>query len=223
MSDYHLFKDNGDSDTLLVTFTSFERKLAGIPTFEFNRFLSNTYPEHDHMLFTDPDYCWYHKGVRGITDSVETTVDYLNKKLKDYKKSVFIGVSSGGYASLLYGSLCDNVTGTVCFIPQTNLQLMIDNRNKNNGEFQQMRKRGADWDSIQEKYLYIEDHLNNSTKNYIITPRNERTILHGWHHVERIIDRENVIEIKPQDTSIYAVKTMRDNGQLKAIIDNAML
>ena len=223
MSDYHLFKDNGDSDTLLVTFTSFDRALAGIPTFEFNRFLSKTYPEHDHMLFTDPDYCWYHKGVRGLTDSIETTVEYLNEKLCQYKKSVFLGVSSGGYASLLYASLCNNVTSTVCFIPQTDLQLMIDHRNAKTHEMGVMRGRGANWDLIRKDYLFVEDHLNTTTKNYVITPRDEKTILHGWYHVERIIDRENVIEIEPTGTSTGAIKTMRDNGELKAILDNAMI
>lgn len=105
-------------------------KMGGILPFEFLNYLSKTFKKNTDLYFyIDKKQCWYHKGFDGITENIEDTVLYLNNIIKksNYKKILFIGVSAGGYASILLGSLC-NVSNVIAFIPTTKLVKPINKK-----------------------------------------------------------------------------------------------
>ena len=96
-------------------------QMGGILPFEFLKYLSKIYANKaDLYFFIDKKQRWYHNGIREITQSIDETVLYLNNIIKEagYDKAIFMGVSSGGYAAILFGSLC-NVNNVISFIPRT--------------------------------------------------------------------------------------------------------
>lgn len=82
----------------------------------------------DLHFFTDPHQCWYHKGIKNITNNIDETILYLNNIIEHghYKKVIFMGVSAGGYAAILFGSLCNNINNVISFMPQTRLKNPIN-------------------------------------------------------------------------------------------------
>ena len=127
MSEHKIIREN--SENLIICFGGMGLKMGGILPFEFLNYLSKTYKKNiDLYFFIDKNQCWYHKGIDGITNNIDETVLYINSIIKksNYKKILFMGVSSGGYASILFGSLC-NVTNVIAFKPRTKL---IDPINK---------------------------------------------------------------------------------------------
>ena len=145
----------------------------------------------------DKTRTWYHKGIDGISTSIDETKDYLTNKIIDnnYTKTIFIGVSAGGYAAILFGSLC-NVTNVVAFIPQTTLDkpkniIYKDLKNVIN---------------TTTKYLLYGDPLIKNIDNY-----------HNIYHCKHLEDLPN---IKVIERNKFHVKHLRDSGEIKNIIDN---
>jgi hypothetical protein len=126
-----LEKINGNK-TIIVCFGGKALKMGGIPPFEFVNYLSSLYlNECDLLFFIDKKQCWYHNGIDGLSKNITETIEYLNKKLDGYNKIIFMGTSAGGYASILFGSLCNNIHSVIAFIPQTFLDYPIDPNFKN--------------------------------------------------------------------------------------------
>lgn len=183
------------SDTLIVCFGGMALSCWKIPPFEFLKFLSNTYGEkYDYIFYVDKNQCWYHKGFKDITNNIESSVEYLKKKMVGYKKVIFMGTSAGGYASILFGSLC-NVSTVVAFIPQTLLNKPID-----------------------KKYEDLKSFINDNTR-YFVYGDNNGIGDHDIKHCENINCFQNVILYKMNG---FDIKQLRDNGQLKIIIDIAL-
>ena len=121
MSEHKIIKNS--SENLIICFGGMALKMGGILPFEFLNYLSKTFQKNTDLYFyIDKKQCWYHKGIDGITENIEDTVLYLNNIIKksNYKKILFMGVSAGGYASILFGSLC-NVSSVIAFVPRTKL------------------------------------------------------------------------------------------------------
>ena len=97
-------------------------QMGSIPPFEFLTYLSTLYKDTDMDLYfyIDKHQCWYQNGLEDITHTIQETADYLRHKAKSYDTVVFMGVSAGGYAAILFGSLC-RVSHVVSFIPQTRI------------------------------------------------------------------------------------------------------
>ena len=68
---------------------------------------------------------WYNSGILEEHASVDEAASWLNDMLAPFRNKIFIGQSSGGYASLLYGNRCD-ADLVIAFSPQT--------RNTRNGQ-----------------------------------------------------------------------------------------
>ena len=112
---------NGNK-TLIVCFGGMVLKFGGILPFEFLNYLSSIYLHVCDLYFLiDANQCWYHKGIKDITNDIDETVLYLNNIIKNgkYEKVIFMGTSAGGYAAILFGSLCNCVNNVISFIPQT--------------------------------------------------------------------------------------------------------
>lgn len=190
-------KENGepDSETLIVSFAGYNKMFVGIVRFEFANFLNTHFPNTDRHFYMDTKLDLYHKGIAGISNNIDETVAYLNNEIAKYKNVIFIGVSSGGYAAILFGSLL-KITSVLAFIPQT------------------VRVK----ENIDEKYRDLNVHMNDSTKYYIygdtsITRIND---FHHIRHCEHIANHPNVCLIKKDGVDL---RRMRDNGELYDIVN----
>ena len=174
-------------------------QFGGILPFEFLNFLSTNYKNLcDLMFFIDKNQCWYHKGIHGITNNIDYTILYLNKIIKDgnYEKVIFMGTSAGGYASILFGSLCDNVNNVISFIPQTILKNPID-----------------------LKYSNLKNIINKNTK-YIIYGDISIQNKNDFHHILHCEYIECFSNVKIIKNNGLNIKNLRDNGSIKKIIDD---
>ena len=187
-----------NSKILMVCFGGMTQTLGGIFPFEFKNFLLSTYEDkYDCIFYVDKNQCWYHRGLLNITNNIDETADYLNKKIQkgNYNKVIFMGSSAGGYAAILFGSLC-KVNHVVAFYPQTKLK-----------------------HAINPLYKDLQQIISSNTK-YILYGTLEDNSLNKVHDISQytnITCYPNVHLIIQQSVNL---KHMRDVGILKKIIDD---
>jgi tetratricopeptide (TPR) repeat protein len=71
------------------------------------------------IFVKDFKQCWYQKGLLGITNDIESTVEYLKGILpKTTGKLITLGASAGGYAAIRFG-VALNADRVLAFSPQT--------------------------------------------------------------------------------------------------------
>lgn len=189
-----------NSKNLIVCFGGMALQMGQILPFEFLNYLSDTYKKNelDKYFFIDKEQCWYHKGIKGITSNIDETANYLKNIIQkgNYKKVIFMGVSAGGYAAILFGSLC-NVSNVIAFIPRT-----------------MYHKKMTD-----EKYFNIKDYINKGTKYTLYGNLNEKNI-NSSHHISQCENLEEFLNVNVIRLEKLNMKTLRDNGTIKQIIDN---
>lgn len=193
---------NGNKN-LIISFGGryLEHSYSSIFPFEFLNYLSSQYKNNcDLIFFIDPDQCWYHNGIKDITKNIDGTVLYINNICKNgnYKKIIFMGTSAGGYAAILFGSICNNITNVISFIPQT----IIDNPKNSN-------------------YSNLKNIINKNTKYLLYgdTSISDINDLHHISHCENIKCFENVKIIKSDCCNL---KNLRDNGFIKNTLDSIL-
>lgn len=103
------------SETLLVSFGGMALKM-GMSMFEFNSAISEL--DVDSLFLRDIKRIWYQNGISEKFNSVNLVTELLNSYTKKYRKVVFIGNSSGGFASIMFGIKL-NVNTIISFSPQT--------------------------------------------------------------------------------------------------------
>jgi hypothetical protein len=186
-----------NSETLVVCFGGMALKFGYIPPFEFLNHLTTIYHDSiDMMFFIDKHLAWYHKGIDGLTTNIKETVEHLDNIIKkgNYKKVIFMGVSAGGYAAILFGSLC-KVNYVVTFIARTLLHNPID-----------------------KEYGDLKKFINPSTYYILYGDLSimNRTDPHHCSQCDYLDCFDNVKVIRKEKVHL---KTMRDNGEIKSIID----
>lgn len=194
-----LLDDKENSDTVIVAFSGNALKFGLIPVFEFYNFLNKHFPQYSKHFYIDTKIKHFHYGISNMSDSVESTVEYLRGKIQNYKNVVFMGVSSGGYAAILYGSLL-NVSDVISFIPQTILR----------GE------------GFNDNYRNLKPYINNITNYHIYGDPCIKNKLdcHHMSHCYNIEDFDNVV--------IWGIphcvemSTVRNSGQLFDIISGVL-
>ena len=199
MSEHRIIINN--SENLIICFGGKALKMGGILPFEFLNYLSKTYKKNvDLYFFIDKRQSWYHKGIAGITKNIDDTVLYLNSIInkKNYKKIIFMGVSAGGYASILFGSLC-NVSSVIAFIPRTKLI-----------------------NPINKKYGDLKLIVNNQT-NYILHGNTKIKNKNNNHHISQCNNLKCFQNVKIIYHNGLKMKLLRDNGTIKKILDNILI
>ena len=185
-----------NNKSLIICFGGISLCMHGIPPFEFLRYLSSVYTNScDLYFFIDRKQCWYHNGIHNISNNIDETVTYLKDIIKNYEKVIFMGVSAGGYAAILFGSLC-NVTDVVSFIPQTILHK-----------------------PIYPKYKNLKLIINNTTKYLLYGDKfiQNKNNLHHIRHCNNLKEFKNVKIIKKNN---IILKELRDEGIIKKVIDD---
>ena len=199
MTDSYLEINNPNNDLLIISFGGCALKLGGILPFECLKSLTIWFPNANLRFIVDKNHAHYHKGIDGISTTISETKVFLEKIISGYKKVVFIGISAGGYAAILFGSLL-HISYVISFVPQTIL--------KNN-------------DIYEKKYNNLASVINNSTQYFIYgdTSITNTADLHHIRHVKNIEQFENV-HITYIDR--ISLPKMRDNGQLEQIITSCI-
>ena len=196
-----LFVEGTDSrNSVIVTFGGRGNGFAGVPPYEFVKTLNKTLPEIDQYYYIDGHQCWYHKGIIGISNNIPQSVEYLKSKFSKYKNVYFIGCSAGGYAAILFGSLC-NVTKVIAFKPQTHLN---DPSTYTRGQYTFYKEKD-------ERYMDIKQYMNKKTKYMIYCGSGED----GNHHCNMChrVENSGQVEIFVK-SGILDLKAMRDSGEL---------
>lgn len=160
-----------DSDTIIISFSGRANIKYTKIRFEFMNFLEKDFKDISRQFYIDTYSNSYHNGIEGFSSSIDETVEYLKGEIAGYKKVIFMGVSQGGYAAILLGSLL-SVTAVIAFIPQT---YRIQNVN------------------IDTKYKDSKPFINNQTHYYLYGDESN-TNPHSFHHIshcERIVDANN--------------------------------
>jgi hypothetical protein len=195
MSEFKIINNNKH---LIVCFGGMGLQFGGILPFEFLKHLSQTFKDDCDMLFyIDKHQCWYHSGIENITTNIDETIDYLNNIISNkYEKVIFIGTSAGGYASILFGSLCNHVSNVIAFIPQTKLLMPKDVKY---GDVKQFMNTNVNY------ILHGDTAINNPNDNHHIS------------HCDHLKDCQNVKIVKH---NLLVLKKLRDNGTIKEIVMN---
>ena len=179
--------------TLIISFAGQRNGLGTLPKYEFVNFLNKHYPNIDKQFYLDKTCLWYNSGINEQTKNIKESVEYLEEKVKEYEKVIFVGSSAGAYASILFGSLikAENII-VLAFKPQT---------------------------IIKEYYQYndLKKIINNSTKYYIYgDTKCDKNIdqLHHISHCDNLSEFENVFITKIHG---FDLRNLRDNGKLLEI------
>jgi hypothetical protein len=189
------------NDNLIISFGGMRNGFGPIPPFEFLNYLSTNYTNRcDLVFFIDIYQCWYHKGLKDFTNNIDETVIYINNIIqkRNYKKVIFIGTSSGGYAAILFGSLCNGVTNVISYVPQTILINPIEN-----------------------KYSNLSNFINKNVK-YILYGDISEKVDH-YHNISHCKNLENFKNVKIIEIHTIMLKELRDNGTIKNIIDKTLI
>jgi hypothetical protein len=193
-----LYQNEPISSTIVVSFAGHGLKFGGNPRPEFRNFLSKNFPGVDVLLLVDYNCRCYHQGLKGLTSNVDETANYIQNIIIGYKKVIFVGVSAGGYASILFGSLL-KVNDVIAITPQTKLKAVF----------------------FDDTYRDLTN-LINSTTNYILiadTSVEHPEHMHHISHCERIEHYANVVVLRKN--KVY-VGLMRDDGSLLEVFQNVI-
>ena len=75
-SEYKIMNGNKN---LIICFGGMALQFGGILPFEFLNYLSSIYKNKcDLIFYVDNHQCWYHKGIKDITNNIDETILYLN-------------------------------------------------------------------------------------------------------------------------------------------------
>ena len=198
-SEYKLINGNKN---LIICFGGMALQFGLIPPFEFLKYLSSLYTnKFDLIFYIDHHQCWYHKGIKNITNNIDETTLYLNNIIKDvnYEKIIFMGVSAGGYAAILFGSLCDNVDHVISFTPQTILEKPIN-----------------------LNYSNLKNIINKNTK-YILYGDIKIKDINHCHHISHCRNIECFTNVELIEINDINLKKLRDTNVIKNMIDNIIL
>ncbi|MFT4803167.1 MAG: hypothetical protein ACJA2S_004807 [Cyclobacteriaceae bacterium] len=212
--------DIQNRDTLLVSFGGINQGL-GMPVFEFARSIASV--ECDKLYLRDFAQQWYQKGIDSEIDNIASLINLLKATINErkYKKVCFLGNSMGGYAAILFGTIL-NVDTIVSFSPQTyidkwNRFLYWDRRWKQ--QISEVHKNSMKISEYFDLRSCLSKHTYRTQIDIYYSPKHrlDKT------YANRLKNLPNV-NLKPIDKGGHAIiKTIRDEGRLLALINNALL
>lgn len=181
---------------LIVSFSSCGAKLG---RFEFYNFLKKNFNKNiDLCFYQDMKNIWYHQGIQNISNNIEDTVKYLKKITKKYIKVIFMGISSGGYASILFGSLCE-IDYVIAIIPQVILK-----------------------NPINKKYKNLKKIIHPKTK-YILFGNSEIISRRDLHSIKYCHYLKNLINVYIFEEKNLDIKNLVNNGRLYKLLKTLIL
>lgn len=190
-----------------------------MPPFEFYK--SAQILNENKLFVRDFHQCWYHRGLDGISQNIDSTAKYLQKEIKaiDPKFLCFVGNSMGGYAAMLFSTLL-GYGNAIAFAPQTFIAPALRLKHHDHRWARQILSTYF-FSRLNGKYWDLFPLLNQQKKEQIFS-----IYVSGVYRLDRIhaehletIPGVNVIKINSDSHSI--VKILRDNGELPGILSKA--
>lgn len=169
----HKFKSKS-SNKLIVIFQSFNKQLY-LPEYESHFELENSFDKYN----LNCDLLFIKDRVRGqwYLGNVASDQQFLSDIVRNYEQVLFTGISAGGFASILYGSLL-NINLVVAINPQTSLIDLLDQKtilSEHMPQFKPILHKC-------KQYLDLKNFINANTIYY----------LNGWRHMSNDIDVFNL-------------------------------
>ena len=226
--DYYM--EDNDSDTLVVLFAGMGWK-EGMPTFIFHNFLKeNKNVDKLFLRDTGPNnsqqVCcrYYMLGFRHNTNNLQESIDFVSSIInrKKYKKIYGIGVSAGGFASILFGHLL-KFDKVIAFSPQVVLnkkkEEMLGDKYNAPKTCQWLTGKNKE-DEFYQKCLDLKNFLPFDTK---IDIHYAKLGSNGVDKKHALYLEGNNCKLIEHDSSTHMLALeLRDNGKLKEIIDEAI-
>ena len=192
----YLFIEKNDKNTLIIAFAGHAQKFGEIQPFEFVKLLEKLFPMYSKYFFIDKSLCSYHNGIKDFSTDIDSTVVYLKSIISAYDKVIFLGVSAGGHASILYGTLL-NIDTVIGFKPYTTLNTAYSNKNYSNLQ------------------TILKEHSSNKTKYHLYGSLSDKSEYHNIGHCENIEMFDNVHVYKYPYINLPEMKA---NGELEKIL-----
>lgn len=190
-----------NNKNLICCFGGMAKKMGGILPFEFLNYLSLNYGDTcDLIFYIDHNQCCYHKGIQGISTNIGETIQYINEKIikGGYEKIIFMGVSAGGYASILFGSLCENITCVISFIPKVILNYPYN-----------------------KEYTSLKTFINTKTQYMLVGDESIKNI-NDNHHIRQCEELKHFNNVTIVRKKKVDIKELRDNGTIKNLLDSIL-
>lgn len=183
------------SKSLIISFASnqhsgFERKTTLLE----QKYNQNA--EFDILYMRSPE-TWYLNGLSGIGTCIDHTIEFLKEQFCMYDDVITVGGSMGGYASILFGSICGANT-VLAKYPQTDLEYSVMNCLPEKTEFEKgmkcyafelaLARQGKSkviLRNVYHKYKNLRDVIN-ETVDYNIFCFPGKHGNHGEHHCKNI-------------------------------------
>lgn len=186
-NELQITSDDEKKNTCIICFSS-----RSVHKAELVRSLQKYKHTMDLYFYYDTNDLWYSKGIKGISNDADETVEYLKKITTPYKYVFCTGLSMGGYAAILYGSLL-RAHYVLAFIPQTIIN-----------------------DYVDYKYSDVKPFINTDTNYLLIGNLNKKR--GNYHHISQCerLQFNNVYTIRERFDN---VKCLRENGYLTILFD----
>jgi hypothetical protein len=211
---------SNDSRTLLVAFGGMLGRI-GMPPFEFFS-LTGDVPVK-RLFVRDLRQAWYHRGMPGYGTTLTSVVESLGQLIADHDvdRLVVTGNSAGGYAALLFGTLLGADT-VLCFAPQTVLDLDVLATMDDHRWDDRLRPLVAA-DALDARWIDLGSALGQARR----TDTRYRVFfddsLHTDRlHAERLLGLDGVRLYRFGRGRHHLVRTLRDSGALKQILQRAL-
>ncbi|HMJ77316.1 MAG TPA: hypothetical protein VK507_15160 [Iamia sp.] len=202
--------------TVLLAFGGLGQSM-GVPPFEF--FNLTVGYDVDRIFVRDTQRGFYHRGVTDVGRTIVEIRDHVAGLIPDGSRVITIGVSAGGYAALLFGTLL-GVDEVHAISPITCLtrggRLVLRDR-RWPAEMRAIRREPL----LQPEYLDLRAvaaaHGLPPTSIYVA--RDNRV---DRRHTGRLADRPEVtVHLQPGDSHLV-VKQMRADGTLEALVARSL-
>ena len=202
---------HAESKKLFLIFGGIGGGMA-IPPFEF--FNSARIINENKIFIRDLNQCYYQAGLAGISNDINTTVDYLRFEINqiDHQDLYFIGNCAGGFAAIMFAALL-NYRDVIAYSPLT----FIDPFN---------RIRFRDFRNTKKKIItYVRTLMKRKVYDLkpLLKKSHQKMNIHifvgtgfraDYIHSYRLADIQGVTihEIKTDTHNV--VKLLRDQGKL---------
>ena len=169
---------NFNSNILYLSFANFNKDTK--TNFDFYNILNNI--KCKKFFVRDLSCTWYFNGLNGISNNLETTLDFIKKGIQISKATEIrvIGKGNGGFAALLLGTLL-NVNNIMVYNPVTYItpELLKSNNPKRQNKLDIIKRN---------KYLNLKSLESSLSNIQIFYTSDDKNI----SHVENIKSNKNL-------------------------------
>ncbi len=189
-TDSSFCKIGNSAETLVLSFGHIVHGGFASKTSLVNKKFKNN--NFDILYMRDVEKKWYLNSLTKIGSSFFDTINFLKSQTSKYKRTIYIGSSMGGYASILFASI---LAGDVVIakMPQTDLSYIMHDNSAAGNKARHLLKQVKDYHLKTWKlYNNLNYIINNSTYYIVGGFSPNANVLHDLHHYENIKSYANV-------------------------------